>query len=70
MKIVAVLLIVCIIAALGSALFQLMRHKGASDKTVKALTVRVALSVFLFLLLLLSHKIGLIHPHDVSAWSR
>ena len=69
MKIIVVLLILCILAALGSALYQLMqRREGASDKLVKALTVRVALSVFLFLLLILSHKVGLIHPHGLNNW--
>jgi peptidoglycan biosynthesis protein MviN/MurJ (putative lipid II flippase) len=69
MKIVVVLLILCILGALGSALYQLMRHKGASDKTVKALTIRVALSIFLFLMLLLAHQFGLINPHNVNDWT-
>jgi hypothetical protein len=45
---------------LGSAMFYLIRDKGKSDRTVKALTVRVALSVTLFLLLMLGHYFGLI----------
>ncbi|SFZ75641.1 twin transmembrane helix small protein [Chitinimonas taiwanensis] len=65
MKIIIVLLIIGILAALGSALFALIKHKGSSEKTVKALTLRVALSLGLFLLLMLAAKLGYIRPHGV-----
>jgi len=60
MKIVIVAFLVVILASLGSALFFLMRDKGGSDRTVKALTVRVALSLTLFLLLMLGYYFGFI----------
>lgn len=60
MKIVIIAFLVVILGSLGSALFYLMRDKGGSDRTVKALTVRVALSVTLFLLLMLGYYFGLI----------
>ncbi|HEY9103628.1 twin transmembrane helix small protein [Chitinimonas sp.] len=66
MKIIAVLLILCILAALGSAMYSLIRHRGASDRTVKALTLRVALSVALFMLLMLAYRLGWIQPHGVQ----
>lgn len=65
MKIIIVLLIIGILVALGSALFALIKHKGSSEKTVKALTLRVALSLGLFLLLMLAAKLGYIGPHGV-----
>ncbi|MBV8658571.1 MAG: twin transmembrane helix small protein [Burkholderiales bacterium] len=65
MKVIVVLLILCILAALGTALYSLMRHQGDSKRTVKALTVRIGLSIFLFVLLLLSYKAGLVHPHNL-----
>jgi hypothetical protein len=43
---------------LGSALFYLMRDKGQSNKTVKALAIRVGLSIALFLCILISHQLG------------
>lgn len=49
-----------IIGSLGSALFYLMRDKGRSDKTVRALSFRVGFSVLLFLGLLVAHSLGLI----------
>ncbi len=60
MKIVIIAFLVVILGSLASALFYLMRDKGGSDRTVKALTVRVALSLTLFLILMLSYYFGLI----------
>lgn len=60
MKIVIIAFLVVILGSLASALFYLMRDKGGSDRTVKALTVRVALSVTLFLILMLGYYFGLI----------
>ncbi len=60
MKLVIIAFLVVIVGSLASALFYLMRDKGGSDRTVKALTVRVALSLTLFLILMLSYYFGLI----------
>ena len=60
MKIVILLFLLIIVGSLGSALFYLVRDKGTSTRTVKALTVRVALSVTLFMLLMLGYYFGLI----------
>lgn len=49
-----------IIFSLGSALFYMMRDKGGSDRAVKALTWRVALSVGLFLILMGGYYFGFI----------
>ncbi|MEK9812990.1 MAG: twin transmembrane helix small protein, partial [Bordetella sp.] len=43
MKIVIAIAFVLIISSLGSALFYLMRDKGQSNNTVKALAIRVGL---------------------------
>lgn len=58
MKIVIVLFLLVILASLGSALYYLMRDKGTTDRTVRALTWRVALSITLFLVLIASYKLG------------
>jgi hypothetical protein len=60
MRILVLALIGLILASLGSALFFLVRDKGQSMRTVKALAVRVALSLLLFLLLMVGYKLGLI----------
>jgi hypothetical protein len=54
-----------ILASLGSAFFYLMRDKGRSNKTVKALAFRVGLSILLFLSLLVAHQLGLIESTGV-----
>jgi hypothetical protein len=58
MKILVAIAFMLIIASLGSALFYLMRDKGQSNNTVKALAIRVGLSVALFISLLIAHWLG------------
>jgi hypothetical protein len=62
MKIVVAIAFVLIIGSLGAALFFLMRDKGKSNNTVRALAVRVGLSITLFLMLLVAYKLGYIQP--------
>lgn len=59
-KILIVLMLLFIIASLFSALFYLIKDKGQGDRTAKALTLRISLSIGLFILLLISFKLGLI----------
>lgn len=58
MKIYVAIAFALIITSLGSALFYLMRDKGQSNNTVKALAIRVGLSVTLFISLLVAHWLG------------
>lgn len=62
-KLAIVLVLILILGSLFSALFFLARDKGASERTAKALTVRVTLSILLFLVLMLGYASGLI-GHD------
>ncbi len=62
-RLIVVAVLVTIVAFLGSALFQLSRRQGDSQKMLRALTWRIALSVGLFLALLLLWRLGLIQPH-------
>jgi cytochrome bd-type quinol oxidase subunit 2 len=63
------LLVACvligIVVSLGSALFHMASGKGDSKRMARALTVRVALSVGLFLLLMGAWAMGYISPHGV-----
>ena len=61
-RIIIALAMIGIVASLGSALFHLMTDKGESKKMVRALTIRVALSVGLFLVLMIAWALGLIQP--------
>ncbi len=60
MRILVILILVLIVGSLGSALWFLIRDKGNSDRTVKALTVRISLSIALFLLLMAGYYITII----------
>jgi Protein of unknown function (DUF2909) len=60
MKIVVILFLVAILASLGSALFFLVTDRGQSKRAVKALALRVGLSLTLFLLLMSGYYFGLI----------
>jgi hypothetical protein len=65
-KILVILILLTIVGSLFSGLFFLIRDKGASDRTVRALTVRISLSVLLFVLLLIGYASGLLQPHGVG----
>lgn len=60
MKILVLLVLLAIIASLGSGFFYMMRDKGNSTRTVRALTLRVGLSIGLFLFLMGGYYFGLI----------
>jgi O-antigen/teichoic acid export membrane protein len=60
MRALVMLFIAFILISLFSALYFLLKDKGRSDRTVKALTVRVVLSIVLFALLILGYRFGFI----------
>ena len=64
MRIVIVIALIGILFSLGSALFYLMRDKGTTNRTVNALTIRVGISIALFLFILFSYWMGWIEPRS------
>ncbi|HZP66798.1 MAG TPA: twin transmembrane helix small protein [Rudaea sp.] len=58
--------LIVIVYNLGAGLFYMMTDKGQTDRTVKALTRRIALSVLLILLVILGIATGLIQPHGIG----
>jgi len=58
MKIIVGLMFVAILASLASAWFFLMRDRGGTNRMVNALTMRIGLSIALFLFLLFGHAMG------------
>jgi len=59
-KLIILLLLMGVIVSLFSGLFFLLRDHGAGQRTVKALSVRVGLSIAIFVLLLVGYRCGLI----------
>jgi hypothetical protein len=66
-KIIVVLFLLVIIGSLFSGLFYLVRDKGSSERTVRALTLRIGLSLVLFVLLMLAYATGLLQPHGLMS---
>ncbi len=65
-KMIIVLFLIVILCCLGSALYYLLAGKGDSKKMAKALTLRISLSLILFVLLLAGFATGVLHPHPFS----
>jgi len=67
-KSVVIIAFVLIIISLGSALFHLVNRKSQeqSEKTVKALTFRITLSLLLFIFLFIAVATGIFKPHGLS----
>jgi hypothetical protein len=60
MRYVVIVMLILIVASLGSGLYFVMHDKGDSKRAVKALAIRVGLSVTLFLILMGGYYFGFI----------
>ena len=64
-KIIILILLILILLSLGAGMFSLIKDGNKSNRTVKFLTLRIALSVALFILLILAFLFGWIQPHGI-----
>ena len=65
-RVVVLIALAAIVVSLGSALYHLSRGtQQDSAKLVRALTVRIVLSLALFALIMIAWYAGLISPHGV-----
>ena len=64
-KTIIVVLLLIVLFSLGQALYYLIKDESKSDRMLKALTWRIGLSVFIFILLLIGQAVGLIQPHGL-----
>ncbi len=65
MRYVILLFIVFILGSLFSALYFMVKDKGQSTRTVRALTWRIGLSITLFLILMIGYHFGFIEPQGM-----
>jgi hypothetical protein len=63
---VVIAFFILIFISLGSAMYFLVHDRGRSTRTLKALAIRVALSMSLFILLMASYHFGWFHGHLLS----
>ena len=64
-KVIIILAFIGIVGSLASGLYYLVNDKGDSRRTLRALTMRVGLSVGLFAFLMILVALGVIEPHGV-----
>jgi hypothetical protein len=64
-KIIIILAFIGIVGSLASGLYYLVNDKGDSRRTLRALTLRIGLSVGLFAFLMILIAFGVIEPHGV-----
>ncbi len=64
-KILIVVFLIAIVWNLGAGMYYMMTDKGSSDRTVKALTRRIGLSILLIVLIIIGMATGIIQPHGL-----
>ncbi len=64
-KVVLVIVFLVVIFELGQALYFMMTDRAGSNRTVWALTRRVAFSILLIVLIIIGIVTGVLHPHGV-----
>ncbi|SIO31990.1 twin transmembrane helix small protein [Nitrosomonas cryotolerans] len=60
MKIFAVVLFLFILYSLGSALYYMFKDKGQSTRMVKSLSIRITLSLILFVIMMVSARLDML----------
>ena len=60
MRIIILILVVAVLASLFAGLYFVYKDKGNSNRAVISLTIRIALSIVVFLVLMGSYYFGLI----------
>ncbi len=65
-KLIIVVMLLFVVGSLFSALYFLVKDPSSSRRVVKSLSWRIALSLFILLLLFIGIEAGLIVPHDVG----
>lgn len=64
-KVVIIVGLIGVIAALGFALYYLMNDRSNKKRTATALAIRVSISIAIILFLLIGNYLGWIQPHGI-----
>ncbi|MEQ1720076.1 MAG: twin transmembrane helix small protein [Nitrosomonas sp.] len=57
MKIFAIVVFLIIVYSMASALYYMYKDKGQSTRMVRSLSIRIGLSFFLFIVMLIAHRL-------------
>ncbi|MER2511662.1 MAG: twin transmembrane helix small protein [Nitrosomonas ureae] len=60
MKIFAAVLFLLILYSLGSALYYMYKDRGHSTRMVRSLSIRIGLSLFLFIVMMIAARLGML----------
>jgi hypothetical protein len=66
MRLTIIAILIGIVLSLVFAVKTIFRPGGNSGRLMRALSLRISLSICLFLLLLLAWRLGLIAPHGIN----
>jgi len=66
MKWIIPVVLLIIVASLGSALYYMLKGRGNSSKMVHSLMLRIGLSIALFIGILVAHYFGLIESTGIK----
>ncbi|MDI9348090.1 MAG: twin transmembrane helix small protein [Methylacidiphilales bacterium] len=65
MKVIISILLIFTIIALGAGLFFLIKDSSKKNRLLRSLTIRIGLSVTIFVILFVSYRLGYLHPHGI-----
>jgi len=65
-KSIIIILLLMILVSLGKALYHMVRKERNPDGVVNSLTYRIALSVLLFILIVVGSYMGWVTPHALT----
>lgn len=64
-KIALLIVFIMVLISLFSGMTFLLKDQGKTNRTVISLTIRVILSICLFLMLIIGYFTGLLQPHGI-----
>lgn len=59
LKIFAIVVFLLIVYSMASALYYMYKDKGHSTRMVRSLSIRIGLSFFLFIVMMIAHRLGM-----------
>jgi membrane associated rhomboid family serine protease len=64
-RLIIILFLIAILGSLFSGMYFMIHDKGGSTRNVKALSIRIGLSLLLFALLIIMYLTGVIKPNSI-----
>ncbi len=64
-RFIIILFLIAILGSLFSGMYFMLHDKGGSTRNVKALSIRIGLSLLLFILLIAMYFAGVIKPNAI-----